>query len=88
MDLAIFYFYFYFSSARKKRKGGGRKKAFDAGHGFFFFFFNLYDQQKKRENLSLTMHDSRREGGFSPFGKSWSARVFMLLMAFDNDFTA
>lgn len=87
MDLAIFYFYFYFSSARKKRKGGGRKKAFDAGHGFFFFF-NLYDQQKKRENLSLTMHDSRREGGFSPFGKSWSARVFMLLMAFDNDFTA
>lgn len=88
MDLAIFYFYFYFSSARKKRKGGGRKKAFDAGHGFFFFFFNLYDQQNKRENLSLTMHDSRREGGFSPFGKSWSARVFMLLMAFDNDFTA
>lgn len=68
MDLAIFYFYFYFSSARKKRKGGGRKKAFDAGHGFFFF--NLYDQQNKRENLSLTMHDSRREGGFSPFGKS------------------
>lgn len=87
MDLAIyFYFYFYFSSAGKKRKGGGRKKAFDAGRGFFFF--NLYDQQKKRENLSLTMHDSRREGGFSPFGKSWSARVFMLLMAFDNDFTA
>ena len=64
----FFIFIFIFQAQeRKEREEGERKHLMLA---MVFFFFNLYDQQKKRENLSLTMHDSRREGGFSPFGKS------------------
>lgn len=63
----FFIFIFIFQAQeRKEREEGERKHLMLA----MVFFFNLYDQQKKRENLSLTMHDSRREGGFSPFGKS------------------
>lgn len=64
----FFIFIFIFQAQeRKEREEGERKHLMLA---MVFFFFNLYDQQNKRENLSLTMHDSRREGGFSPFGKS------------------
>lgn len=86
MDLAIFYFYF--SAASKKEKGEGRQKAFNPGYIFFFFFTSMISKRKGKALISLIVHYSRNEGGLSPFGKSWTARVFILLMAFGNDFTA
>lgn len=84
MDLAIFYFYF--SAASKNRKGEGREKTFGAG---YIFFLPLWSVKEKGKLwflwLCMTLE---RKGGVSPFGKSWSAHVFILLMAFGNDFTA
>lgn len=58
MDLAIFYFYF--SAASKNRKGEGREKAFSAG---YIYFTSMISKRKEKALISLTVHDSKREGG-------------------------
>lgn len=63
MDLAIFYFYF--SAASKNQKGEGREKTFNLG--YIFFFTSMISKRKGKALISLTVHDSRSEGGLSPF---------------------
>lgn len=85
MDLAIFYFYF--SAAKRKREKEERKHLILAIFFLLFYFFTSMISERKGL-ISLTVHDSGSEEGLSPFGKSWTAGVFILLMAFGNDFTA
>lgn len=59
MDLAIFYVYF--SAASKNGKGEGREKAFSAGYRGFFT--SMISKRKGKALISLTVHDSRSEGG-------------------------
>lgn len=79
------FFIFIFRQQAKTKRGKEERKHSILGT---FFFTSMISKRKGKALISLTVHDSRSEGGLSPFGKSWTARVFILLMAFGNDFTA
>lgn len=80
-----FFIFIFQQPAKRKRGKEDRKHSILAT---FFFFTSMISKRKGKALISLIVHDSRNEGGLSPFGKSWTARVFILLMAFGNDFTA
>lgn len=84
MDLAIFYFYF--SPASKSGKGEGREKTFNTGYIFLLLLWSVKEKGKLWFlQWCMTLEEKER---LSPFGKNWSAHVVIVLMAFDNDFTA